>query len=148
MSAPTTDARPRAQVRPTAGPSRASLTSRAVVLALVLATLVIALSMPARAWFSQRSQIATLRADVEAAQQRVADLQVQQERWSDPSFVAAEARKRLHFVLPGEVGYVTLGAPAATSGAASDPAAAQGPWYSSLWGALQEADDHAATPRP
>lgn len=135
-------------MRPPASPNRASLTSRAVVLALVLGTLVIALSMPARAWFSQRSQIATLRADVESAQQRVADLQVQQERWSDPSFVAAEARRRLHFVLPGEVGYVTLGSPAAAADAAAQSAASAGPWYSSLWGALQEADDHAATPRP
>jgi cell division protein FtsB len=135
-------------VRPPSAQSRASLTSRAVVLALVLATLVIALSMPARAWFSQRSQIATLRADVEAAQQRVADLRVQTERWSDPSFVAAEARRRLHFVLPGEVGYVTLGAPAAAAGAAANAAGGQGPWYASLWGALQEADDHATTPRP
>jgi cell division protein FtsB len=124
------------------------LTSRAVVLALVLATLVIALSMPARAWFSQRSQIAGLKSDVESAQQRVAGLQVQQERWSDPSFVAAEARRRLHFVLPGEVGYVTLGSPAAASGTGADATAGQGPWYSSLWGALQEADDHATTPSP
>ncbi|MEI6361102.1 MAG: septum formation initiator family protein [Actinomycetes bacterium] len=148
MSAPTTDARPRAEVRPPAPSSRASLTSRAVILALVLATLVIALSMPARAWFSQRSQIASLKANVESAQQRVADLQVQQQRWSDPSFVAAEARRRLHFVLPGEVGYVTLGSAAAAAGAAADTGAGQGAWYSSLWGALQEADDHAATPSP
>jgi cell division protein FtsB len=146
VSAPTTDARPRAEVLPKA--SRVSLTSRAVILALVLATLVVALSMPARAWFSQRSQIASLKADVDSAQLRVADLQVQQQRWSDPAFVAAEARRRLHFVLPGEVGYVTLGTPAAAAGTAGDAAAGQGPWYSSLWGALQEADDHAATPRP
>jgi cell division protein FtsB len=148
VSAPTTDARPRAEVRPPATSNRASLTSRAVVLALVLGTLMIALSMPARAWFSQRSQIASLKSDVESAQLRVADLQIQQQRWSDPSFVAAEARRRLHFVLPGEVGYVTLGSPAAAASAAADAAAAPGAWYSSLWGALQEADDHAATPSP
>ena len=110
---------------------------------MVIATLVVALSMPARAWFSQRSQIAALRSDVDAAQQRVADLQLQVQRWKDPNFVAAEARRRLHFVLPGEVGYVTLGGPpaAAAAGATGAPAAT---WYTSLWGALQEADDHAA----
>ena len=45
-------------------------------------------------------------------------------------------------MLPGEVGFVTLGAEGATDAAAvgDDP---QSPWYSSLWGALQEADDNA-----
>ena len=62
----------------------------------------------------------------------------------DPNFVAAEARRRLHFVLPGEVGYVTLGGPAAAAGATA-PGTPTGTWYTTLWGALQEADDHAAT---
>lgn len=145
MSAPTTDARPREAGRdaPT-GAKRPSITSRAVILAAVVAALLVALSMPARAWFSQRAEIASLRADVEAAQQRVADLQVQQERWQDPAFVAAEARRRLHFVLPGEVGYVTLGAAAAANPQNAPAAGTGAAWYSSLWQAVQEADDHAA----
>lgn len=112
------------------------------MLALVVGTLLIALSVPGRAWFAQRAQIADLRADVDAAQDRVAELTVQQERWKDPAFVAAEARRRLHFVLPGEVGYVTLGGATAAVTSAQAAAAAT-PWYSSLWGALQQADDHA-----
>jgi hypothetical protein len=108
----------------------------------VVATLLIALSVPGRAWFAQRAQIAGLRADVEAAQERVSALTVQQERWKDPAFVAAEARRRLHFVLPGEVGYVTLGG-AAAGAVAAQAAGSATPWYSSLWGALQQADDHA-----
>ena len=109
------------------------------------ATLIVTLAMPVRSWFAQRAEIAGLRADVQSAQERVAGLQIQTQRWEDPAFVAAEARRRLHFVLPGEVGYVTLGsgAAAAQAAAASQP---QGPWYSTLWGALQEADDHAARP--
>jgi hypothetical protein len=117
------------------------------VLALVVATLLIALSVPTRAWFAQRAQIAGLRADVESAEQRVADLQVQQQRWSDPAFVAAEARRRLHFVLPGEVGYVTLGSAAAAQQVDGSTGSGDS-WYSSLWGALQEADDHAASSSP
>jgi hypothetical protein len=102
----------------------------------------LSLAVPVRAWFAQRSEIAGLRADVDAARDRVAALEVQKQRWDDPAFVAAEARRRLHFVLPGEVGFVTLGAEGATDAAAvgDDP---QSPWYSSLWGALQEADDNA-----
>ena len=115
-----------------------------MILALVAAGLLLALAVPVRAWFAQRAEIAGLRSEVDAAQQRVSDLKVQQQRWADPSFVAAEARRRLHFVLPGEVGYVTLGSGAAAADAAAQ-SAAQGPWYSELWGALQQADDHAPT---
>lgn len=121
---------------------RPSFTGRALVLALVVATLLLALTVPGRAWFAQRAQIAGLRADVDAARERVTSLQVQQERWKDPAFVAAEARRRLHFVLPGEVGYVALGGDTATA-ATTAAAANASPWYSSLWGALQQADDHA-----
>jgi cell division protein FtsB len=125
-------------------PSAGSFTGRALILALVAGTLLLSLAVPVRAWFAQRSEIAGLRADVEAAQDRVAALEVQKQRWDDPAFVAAEARRRLHFVLPGEVGFVTLGAQSATDGAAAaqNP---QAPWYSSLWGALQAADDNAVT---
>jgi hypothetical protein len=55
----------------------------------------------------------------------------------------AEARRRLHFVKPGEIGYVALGAdgrPAAES--ISELAAEQNTsWFMQLWGAVQEADD-------
>lgn len=111
------------------------------MLALVALTLMVTLAVPVRAWFAQRAQIAGLRADVDAAQARVSELQVDKQRWADPAFVAAEARRRLHFVLPGEVGYVTLGSGAAVAQAAEDAGGA-GPWYSELWGALQQADDH------
>lgn len=116
------------------------------MLALVAATLVLSLAVPVRSWFAQRAEIAGLRADVEAARERVAALEVQKERWEDPAFVAAEARRRLHFVLPGEVGYITLGSEAAITGAEAEQGPAQ-PWYSSLWGALQEADGRATEPR-
>ena len=130
---------------PSARPGRASFTGRALVLALVAATLIVTLAVPVRSWFAQRAEIAGLRADVQSARERVAGLQIQQQRWEDPAFVAAEARRRLHFVLPGEVGYVTLGSGAAAAQTAAD-SQPQGPWYSTLWGALQEADDHAARP--
>lgn len=124
-----------------------SFTGRALVLALVAATLLLTLAVPVRAWFSQRAEIAGLRADVESARGRVAALEVQKERWDDPAFVAAEARRRLHFVLPGEVGYVTLGSAESIAAESADQGQ-QVPWYSSLWGALQEADDHGSEPAP
>lgn len=143
MTSPGTEARTPPPSAPPPGrrPSGGSFTGRALILALVTATLLLSLAVPARAWFAQRSEIAGLRADVDAARDRVAALEVQKQRWDDPAFVAAEARRRLHFVLPGEVGFVTLGAEGAVDPASvgDDP---QAPWYSSLWGALQAADDH------
>jgi len=123
--------------RPTSGPS---VTGRAFVLGLVGVTMVISLAVPVRAWFGQRASLASLRSEVEAAQKRVADLKVQNQRWNDPSFIAAEARTRLHFVLPGEVGYVALGLPDDVAAAqATQPPPA--PWFSSLWSSLRQADD-------
>ena len=103
------------------------------------------LAVPVRAWFSQRAEIAGLRADVDAARDRVAALEIEKQRWDDPAFVAAEARRRLHFVLPGEVGFVTLGTGAAAAGDSAENGP-QEPWYSSLWGALQKADASVDAP--
>jgi len=122
------------------GRSRNSLTGRALILALVAVTLFLTLAGPVRTWFAQRAEIAELRADVEATRERVAALQIEQERWDDPAFIAAEARRRLHFVLPGEVGYVTLGMETAEEELAAAAAAADQEWYSTLWSAVREAD--------
>ncbi len=114
-----------------------------MILALISAALLFTLAVPVRSWFAQRAQIAGLRADVDAAQERVTELQIEKQRWADPAFVAAEARRRLHFVLPGEVGYVTLGSGSAAAAAAADDGV-QPPWYTALWGSLQQADDHGS----
>lgn len=111
-----------------------------MILALVAVTLIVALAVPVRTWFAQRAEIAQLRADVAATRERVEELRQEQQRWADPAFVAAEAKRRLHFVLPGEVGYVTLGAEPTAEEAAALAAAEAAPWYATLWGAVEAAD--------
>ncbi len=131
--------------RPPSSVSRAagSLTGRAVILVLTLAIIGVMLAVPVRNWFGQRAEIAELQAQIAVTQERVTELQLTQERWQDPAFIAAEARRRLHFVKPGEIGYVALGAdgrPAAET--ISEMADEQKPpWLMQLWGAVQEADD-------
>jgi len=117
------------------------MTGRALVLALVAATLLVSMAVPVRAWLAQRAQVADLRTQVAEASDRVAALEIERDRWQDPAFVAAQARERLHFVLPGEVGYVAIGTGTAAEeqAAREDPAA---PWYAALWDGLQQADDH------
>lgn len=116
---------------------------------LALGLLVLGLAMPVRAWFSQRAEIAALQAEVDATEARVAELTVLKERWTDPAFIAAEARRRLHFVLPGEVGYVALdaeGRPAAES--LSAEAQESLPWFEALWGSVAAADAAAESASP
>ena len=131
---------------------RGSLTSRALVLAAVAILLGVTLAVPVRSWLAQRAEIASLQADVEAARARVVSLTIEKERWQDPAFIAAEARRRLHFVLPGEVGYTTLGADGRpiVESVAAEQQLARMPWTERLWVAVQEADDAAepATSQP
>ena len=87
---------------------RSRLTGRAAVLALVLFTLVVALAYPTRQYLEQRAAIAEQRRAAEEARKRVKELREEKARWQDPDYVRAEARRRLHFVMPGEVGYVLL----------------------------------------
>ena len=120
--------------------SRHVHTGRVVALIVVLAALAVTLAIPVRAWLTQRAEIAALEADVAAAQIRVADLQQELEDWNDPAFVIAQARSRLHFVFPGEVGYVVLGSD--DRPVTPDTTAAQRPvpWYEQLWESTRQAD--------
>jgi cell division protein FtsB len=156
VSGPSQRAAARRQARSsTAGASsavaalrRPGLTGRAVVLAAVLALLVFTLAVPTRELVRQRAEINELRAANEAAQDRVAELVVRQERLQDPAYVTSLIRERLHYVLPGEVGYVVLDpaeAPAPTA-----PSVVEAPaWYAALWSAVQTADGTVVpTPAP
>jgi cell division protein FtsB len=120
---------------------RSPLTGRAAVLALVLAALVISSVVPLRAYFSQRADLAELRARTAAQEKRVEALKAVKLKWEDPAYVEAQARSRLHFVMPGEVGYVVLGpeeAPAPTR--KKVVTAAEPSWFGAAWGSVREAD--------
>jgi len=117
---------------------RRSARGRAVALLVVLGALALTLALPIREWVSQRMEISRLEASVVATQQEVADRTTEQERWQDPAYVAAQARSRLHFVLPGEIGYVVIGAdeaPVAPAAVNEDRS-----WWSGLWDSVRAAD--------
>lgn len=120
--------------------SRPALTGRAAILILVLAALVVTLAIPLRAWLAQRSEIAALEADVAASRERVASLQQELQDWEDPAFVIAQARSRLHFVFPGEVGYVVLGEDDRPIVPSDEADVDESPWYSRLWDSARQAD--------
>ena len=124
---------------------RPSLTGRAVVLAGVVALLVFTLAVPTRELLHQRAEINALRSDNAATQSRVDELTVRQERLQDPAYVTSLIRERLHYVLPGEVGYVVLDPSEAPAPSAAATSSSGNPWYSALWTSVQTVD-HAGAP--
>ncbi|HEY8980083.1 MAG TPA: septum formation initiator family protein, partial [Streptomyces sp.] len=87
---------------------RSRLTGRAALLALVLCTLVVALAYPMRQYVSQRAEIADLEREQEAARQKVEQLRDLKARWQDDAYAEQQIRLRLHYVLPGETGFVVV----------------------------------------
>lgn len=133
--------------RTSGAPARRSpLTGRAAVLALVLAALVLSSVVPMRAYFSQRADLAELRARTAGQEQRVAELEAQKRKWKDPAYVEAQARSRLHFVMPGEVGYVVLDDSEAPVTRKKAVVAAEKPWFSTLWGSVEQAGAPESAP--
>ena len=133
-------------------PARGGLTTRTAVLGLVFCALVLSAALPLREYLSQRSQIAAAQAKQSEQKARVRMLEQQLRQLQDPAYVKAEARSRLHYVLPGETPYVLLtpsAAPLPTGTgvlAGTTVARPESPWYSQLWATVQAAD--AGDPRP
>jgi cell division protein FtsB len=87
---------------------RTALTGRAAILAVALAVLGLSVAYPLRQYLVQRAEINRLSRQVHEQQRRVVELQAERERWDDPAYIKAQARKRLHFCMPGETCYVTI----------------------------------------
>jgi hypothetical protein len=124
------------------------------VLGLVVCGLVVSAALPLREFLSQRSRIAEAQERNAQQQARVDALEEQLRKWRDPAYVTAQARERLHFVLPGEYSYVVLrpSARPAPAGRAALPGVQavgpEAPWYSQVWGSVRAADRPAPAPTP
>jgi cell division protein FtsB len=122
--------------------SRAVL--RTVVLASIAVLLAVTLVPTLRSYLRQQGEIDALRQQVAQQRTNVADLQREQARWNDDTYVAQQARERLKFVKVGEKSYTVIdGKPAAKAlpgVAAVPPAASNSPWYGQLWQSVRAAD--------
>lgn len=121
--------------------SRPNLTARAAVLAVAIASVVLALALPFKVWVAQRGQIHAVESQTREQQQRIVELREQQERWKDPDYVRQQARIRLHFAMPNETTYVVLGKPESKQAKQQTTTedALTGPWYSRLWQSVEAA---------
>lgn len=73
---------------------------------LVLAVIVLAPAL--HEYLQQREQIADARQTVDNLRTKIAKMDAERARWSDPSYIRAEARERLYYVMPGDTSYLII----------------------------------------
>jgi cell division protein FtsB len=128
-----------------------SAARRAAILAAVICVLTLTIAGPVRTYFGQRTEMKQLKATEQQLRVQITGLEEQRVKLADPVFVAAQARERLGFVMPGDIPYqVQLPANAAVPGTpGGEPAKANPdqPWYTSLWHTIADAP-HGVSPAP
>lgn len=122
------------------------LTTRAVLLGLVVCALVLSLAYPIKEYLGQRAQIAALEQQAREQTDRVEALQERAEQLRDPAYVEQQARERLKYVMPGDRVYVVLerDGSATPEPVSPDPAPEDvedvGSWYERLAESVRRAD--------
>ena len=129
--------------RPAAAPRTTRLTSRAAALAVVICAVVLSLAYPVREYLAQRQQIDQLAAKQQTMLAQVKNLQAQQARLSERSYIEQLARQELDMCFPGTQCYVIEGSHPLINGIQPLRPGPQ-PWYGKLWQSVEQAD---ATPR-
>ncbi|CNW66284.1 septum formation initiator subfamily protein [Mycobacterium tuberculosis] len=76
---------------------------RAAILAAVVCVLTLTIARPVRTYFAQRAEMEQLAATEAMLRRQIADLEEQQVKLADPAYIAAQARERLGFVMPGDI---------------------------------------------
>lgn len=135
--------RPEAGAEPAAdpdfqGPPQRSQPASGRTLILVMALLSVAamLVLPVRSWIAQRAGLEELAAQNAAAEERISDLEAQEQQWQDEEYVTDQARKRLNMVNPGEMGLILLD-PDFQRDEAKPESQEPTTWYGKLWGSTQ-----------
>ena len=124
---------------PVPAPRATRFTSRAAVLAVVICAIALSLAYPVRAYLAQRQQIDQLVAQQQAMLAQVKNLEAEQAKLSDRSYVEQLARQELDMCFPGTQCYVIEGSQSLINGARpQQPGPA--PWYAKLWRSVQQAD--------
>ena len=128
-----------------------SLTARAIALAVVLLILTISYASSLRIYFAQAHDIAATKTEISERQQRIVTLQAELAKWQDEDYIRTQARERLGWVVPGEVGYKVVDADGKPLGGGSEISAEtadgvkppEDAWWAKLWGSVAAADQPA-----
>ncbi|MEY3168393.1 MAG: FtsB family cell division protein [Candidatus Nanopelagicaceae bacterium] len=131
---------------------RRGISTRLLILFIVLFAIAVTLAPPTQHYFAQRAQISALEASVASNRAKLLEARAELERWNDPDYVRSQARTRLHFVLPGERQYIILGAgneaSSTTEGAApiNEDFPLGVPWYSRIISSITSVGVGSGTP--
>lgn len=118
--------------------SSRGISGRTFAFVTVLALMAITLAPPVQRYFAQRAQINALRTQLNDSESALNSAKRDLALWNDPTYIASQARSRLHFVYPGEIQYVVTGVEqtSADKGAPAAPIADKIPlglpWYGRL----------------
>ncbi|MGB8406637.1 MAG: septum formation initiator family protein [Mycobacterium sp.] len=128
-----------------------STARRAAILAVVVCVLTLTIAGPVRTYFAQRTEQRQLATAESQLRSQIASLEQQKSKLADPAYIAAQARERLGFVMPGDTPYqVQLPDGALAPGAPPAPpptAHSNQPWYTALWHTIAD-EPHGVSPVP
>ena len=116
--------------------SRRPGSGRTFSLVAVFFIFALVLAPPIQHYFTHRAQINALRAQVDGDRAALEAARLELIRWQDPDYVKAQARERLHFVMPGERQYIVTGTPngdgEVTANKVADQLEDGAPWYTRM----------------
>ena len=120
------------------------VTARFIAISVVIFIIALTIAPPAQRYFTQRAQINAIESEIEVRKERLAQAEMELQKWRDPNYVRSQARERLHFVLPGERQYIVVGVETSESAAekGKTPIAKKqfgsAPWYTKLISSIQQ----------
>lgn len=143
--------------RPTKPPKkRLAFTRRALVLLVLAVMLAGSYVGSLRTLMMQQQQRAVAEQQIISHTARISQLESDLQRWRDPAFVKAQARSRLGWAMPGEVGYRVIGTDGQVItdsisvdgvGGYSEPKAGI-PWWETVERSISIADQPQVAPTP
>jgi cell division protein FtsB len=135
-----------------------STARRAAILAAVVCVLTLTIAGPVRTYFAQRTEMHQLAVSEGQLRTQIAELEQQKAKLADPVFIAAQARERLGFVMPGDIPYQVqlpnvAGQPERETSSGTAESRPNEPWYTSLWRTIADTPhnipaDSAPSPAP
>jgi hypothetical protein len=116
----------------------------------VIGVLALTLAYPLRLYLRQQEEIADLTAGNAERQRRVDELRNAVALYGDPNWVGDEARRRLHYVRPGEQAYLQPAPepPSPPPTAAPERADPDTAWYGQLWSQMSGSSGSSSVSSP
>lgn len=130
------------------------LTQRALAVIVVVGILLLSYASSVSVYLNQLRQSSEARQQIAQRTESIANLEDEIRRWQDPAYVKAQARERLGWVIPGEIGFRVVdangkpiggGSQIDRAGALPDGEHAE-TWYERVWGSVRTADNPEPVP--